>query len=201
MPYSRFIQSFGTTTPVFDDDPSPLLSPLLRALFHDENALRHISAFLKQFGGMLLYNGAYGIYSLSAAVHTSYVCLDYFDSFRGYTIIIGRDWLGSLFAVDFSRIQYGRPTVLVFDINTVETRSSGMDIEQFHETLVIDDPDMCFDLTLYQAWQHDHPPLTAINQIVGYTIPLALGGSDDFSNMALTDLDVYWSLTGDIGIP
>jgi Domain of unknown function (DUF1851) len=35
-------------------------------------------------------------------------------------------------------------------------------------------------------------------QCVGYQVPLFLGGKDSLENLEITDLDVYWSLSGQL---
>jgi hypothetical protein len=33
---------------------------------------------------------------------------------------------------------------------------------------------------------------------VGLTVPPFLGGSEDFDNMSVTDIEVYWSMTSQL---
>lgn len=200
MSYLQFSQHFNLTLNLDKHADPVALKALLRSPFQDDRAIGHVSSFLVELGGMLMYEGAYGIFSLPDALDATRLCLTYFPEFSGYTIVIGRDWLGYLFAVDFSRLLDAIPTVIVFDVNTHDALTTGMSIEQFHNSAVVEDPITCFNLDLYTEWQQQHASVTSLSQIVGYTIPLSLGGTDDFTNMVITDLDVYWTLTGDIGV-
>lgn len=113
--------------------------------------------------------------------------------------MFGRDWLGSLYAADFSRDVNGWPTVLALNIDFRDAMDTRLSLTDFHETALLDDAAAILNLDLYRSWLESHPPLRDAGRAVGYRIPLALGGEDSLSNMEESDLDVYWQLTGQIG--
>jgi hypothetical protein len=199
--YERLSQHTNIRPHLFTAEQEQHLTSLLAPPYRNSKAFASLSELLARFGDALISNGAYGLLTAETAQKLTPVCLEFFPTFRGAVIVFARDWLSNLYGADFSRIQANKPIVVVFDINSGEAFNTHLDIHQFHETVALDDPQMCFDVDLYQEWCQEQAPLTLITRCVGYTIPLALGGADDLTNMAETDLEVYWSLTGQIGQP
>lgn len=52
--------------------------------------------------------------------------------------------------------------------------------------------DACLASSFYKQWKENNKNKDIQNgQCVGYKIPLFLGGTDDISNLELSDVDVY----------
>jgi hypothetical protein len=43
-----------------------------------------------------------------------------------------------------------------------------------------------------------HGSALGFNECVGYRTPLFLGGSDDVANLEISDIDVYWTIMGQL---
>ena len=50
----------------------------------------------------------------------------------------------------------------------------------------------------FEAWLRGNPGPIRFDQCVGYQVPLFLGGADELRNLSVTDLDLYWTLTGEL---
>jgi hypothetical protein len=49
-------------------------------------------------------------------------------------------------------------------------------------------------------WLAAHPAAIQFDECVGSKVPLFLGGVDGVENLDVTDLDVYWTLTGQLRV-
>jgi hypothetical protein len=68
----------------------------------------------------------------------------------------------------------------------------------FHDEELIDYADAALATGFFESWSAangDSVPLSR-DQCVGYRVPLFLGGEDVVENLAVTDLEVYWTICG-----
>jgi hypothetical protein len=158
-------------------------------------------ALIATLGSRRLYKGAYFTLNTEESKICTELCLLLRSDFRGYITAIGHDWKGSIFAADVSRVSGGMPIILCFDVNSCEVLNTNTPMNDFLDELIIDQGHDVFDLLEYDDWVKSKGELSQPMRCVGYKVPLALSGSLDSQNMAECDLDVYWSLTAEIGVP
>lgn len=58
--------------------------------------------------------------------------------------------------------------------------------------------DACLASTFYKEWVEYCGNKAKLNYCMGYKVPLFLGGEDDISNLEEIDMEVYWSVTGQL---
>ena len=105
------------------------------------------------------------------------------------------DWLGRIFAADASRSEGGHSGVSMFQPGTGEVLEIPCDVDMFHQSELIEYCEEALAESFYRSWISSGGGLPAVDQCVGYKIPLFLGGVDDVQNLELCDLDVYWTIS------
>lgn len=71
---------------------------------------------------------------------------------------------------------------------------------EFHDTELVDHPDAALASDFFVEWLTENPGAVEFEQCVGYVVPLFLGGQDVIGNLELIDLDVYWTLSGQLRV-
>jgi hypothetical protein len=152
-------------------------------------------------GGRSLSGGLYRVHSQSAAIRWTAEVAEAFPDFAHRIACFGYDWLGRQFALDSARADAsGRPLVLLVEPGTGEALEIPVNLAQFHEIELIHEADAALAERFYREWRTrsgDDAPL-ALDECVGYRVPLFLGGKDEVDNLERTDAEVYWSLSGQL---
>lgn len=82
-------------------------------------------------------------------------------------------------------------------------RASAGDSEafsQFHDSELTEYADAALAASFVDQWLAAHPAAIQFDECVGSKVPLFLGGVDGVENLDVTDLDVYWTLTGQLRV-
>jgi hypothetical protein len=112
----------------------------------------------------------------------------------------GYDWLGRQFALDDQRMAGGEPLVLMCDLTTGEAFNIPATFADFHSRTLIEKSNAALNSDLFDRWaaaNRNALPLLP-NQIVGYRIPLSLGGKHEVANLEVVDFEVELELSGQI---
>lgn len=106
-------------------------------------------------------------------------------------IPFGYDWLGRIFAVD------GELNAKMYDVATNDVFIIA-DIENFFKTELAEYADDLIAADVYEEWLQSGGAKPTADHCIGYKVPLFLGGKDEFDNYELSDIDVYWTITGQL---
>ena len=120
------------------------------------------------------------------------------QQWAGRLVVFAFDWLGRQFAFDRSRVQGGEPLVSMLEPGTGELLEIPETFSGFIEREIIDYQDAALAASFHRQWLDSGGAAPRFNQCVGYKIPLFLGGTDEVSNLALTDLEVHVSFCGQL---
>jgi hypothetical protein len=71
-------------------------------------------------------------------------------------------------------------------------------MQDFHDCELVEEPEATVAYSFYQGWLTSGGGHPEYGQCVGYKQPLFLGGEDEVTNLAIVDLDVYWTLTAQL---
>ena len=112
--------------------------------------------------------------------------------------VFGFDWLGRAFATVTTRNEQGLPGVALFEPGTGQVLEVPCNVLTFHNEELIDYKDAALAETGHRTWLERGGTAPSNVQCVGYRKPLFLGGVDEIDNMEIVDLEVYWSLLGQI---
>ena len=110
----------------------------------------------------------------------------------------GADWLGRQFATDEGRLVDGQPQVLLLEPGSGEIYEIPDSFDSFHEREILEHPNETVELGLLSDWIETGGALPSYRECIGYKEPLFLGGSHDFTNFELSDIEVYWTICSQI---
>ena len=159
--------------------------PPLRELFH-------------RFEGASFNDGLYRVMSADTFKAAHVLVSQGFHEFAYRITAFAFDWLGRVFALDSSRLEEGLPGVVMFEPGTGQALEIPSNLATFHERELIDFSDAALAARFHAEWLASGGAAPKHSQCVGYKKPLFLAGKDELSNLALSDLDVYWALSGQI---
>jgi hypothetical protein len=157
-----------------------------------------LNELIARFGGASFNRGLYRIMRASDAAEWNVRIALAFPAHTNQTICFGYDWLGRVFALDGRRLEQGQPGVVMFEPGTGDALEIPANLLYFHDNELVQDADPALAINAHQKWLADGGAVPTYKECVGYKIPLFLGGADEFENMELSDLDVYWHLMGQL---
>lgn len=107
------------------------------------------------------------------------------------------DWLGRLYVLESAKGPVGSVVARV-EPEIGELTETGVPLGEFLNEFLVDDFDDVVATGLRSEYLGSGRPKPGPGQIVGYEVPLFLGGSDSIENMAPVDFRVYLSLSGQL---
>lgn len=153
-----------------------------------------------RFAGCTFENGLYRLHDATTGPLALALVEEAFPEAAGAVVPFGQDWLGRQFALDADRVVAGELQVTLFEPGTGEALDVPASFAEFHEEVLVDRADDALAASYFADWVALQPsalPLPS-DRCAGFEIPLFLGGEDVVDNLAVTDLEVYWSLCGQL---
>ncbi|MDQ0249220.1 hypothetical protein J2W22_001267 [Sphingomonas kyeonggiensis] len=142
--------------------------------------------------------GAYRLHRPEDVAHFTALATEAFPEFAERISCFGADWLGRQFATDEGRIIAGKPLVLLLEPGTGEALEIPLDRVSFHEQELVEEPDAAVAYSFFEQWLATGGIRPGYDQCIAYRQPLFLGGADEVSNLELSDLDVYWTISAQL---
>jgi hypothetical protein len=158
------------------------------------------SDFASEFAGATFAGGLYRVHDAESGPLALMLISETFPEFAGRTCPFGYDWLGRQFAVDSGRVAGGQPQVLLLEPGTGEALEIPLAFGGFHDEELVEYADAALATDFFETWSAANAgrlPLRR-DQCVGYRVPLFLGGQDVVDNLELSDIEVYWSVCGQL---
>ncbi len=121
-----------------------------------------------------------------------------FPDFKQRVLCFSYDWLGRHFALDFRRLEGDQYLVLMLEPGTGQALEIPATFRDFHERELIEFRSEALASDFYQSWLSSGRPQPNLSECVGYRKPLFLGGEDVLNNLELVDMEVYWSVCGQL---
>jgi hypothetical protein len=112
--------------------------------------------------------------------------------------VFGFDWLGRQFAVDSRGRRDEDPAVLLFEPGTGEVLEICAHFSMFHDGELIEFKNEALASHFFAQWRAAAGASVGFSECVGYRVPLFLGGKDQVDNLEIIDLDVYWTIVGQL---
>lgn len=182
--FERFLETFN----VSDGDP-----------ISDSSGPTDVEEWAKVVGGRTFDDGLYRVHTTRSAAAANSLVRAAFPEFAGRLSCFGYDWLGRQFATDAARGLGSDPEVLLFEPGTGQALEIPVPFSAFHDEL-IDFDEAALARSFYEQWRADGGAAPTLDECVGYRTPLFLGGQDDVSNLEVSDLDVYWTIMGQLRV-
>jgi len=113
--------------------------------------------------------------------------------------LFGFDWAGRQYAVEYRRGELQSEFVLQFDPAAGAALQLAAPASVF-ERQIDELGEEVLNARLFRAWQVVNPTIheVAFSECVGTNVPLFLGGQESVENLGLTDIEVYWTLVGQL---
>ncbi|MBM6403443.1 DUF1851 domain-containing protein [Phycicoccus sp. CSK15P-2] len=157
-----------------------------------------VGAWLDAAGGRTFGDGLYRVHTRASARSSDALVRAGFPEFAGRLTCFGYDWLGRQFATDAARGSDGDPEVMLFEPGTGEALEIPVPFSRFHDEELVDYTEEALARTFFDQWRHSGGSVPTVAECVGYKRPLFLGGQDVVANVELSDLDVYWTIMGQL---
>lgn len=150
-------------------------------------------AFCNQFGGQSFGEGLFNTFSYNQREKWNKIIGDYFPQYNNRISVIGYDWLGRCFAK-----LNDQDIVKLFEIGTGEVINIGCSLEKLldEEIPVYSNDSLAHNF--FNSWKKETSQDIPYGSCVGYKVPLFLGGKDNISNLELSDMEVYWTIVGQL---
>lgn len=156
------------------------------------------SSWIEIAGGSSFDDGLYRVHSEASARASDELVGAAFPEFAGRLRCFGYDWLGRQFATDTGRGAADDPAVMLFEPGTGEALEIAVPFSRFHDEELVDYSEDVLARSFFDRWRSLGGEAPAISECVGYQRPLFLGGKDDVANLEISDLDVYWTIMGQL---
>ena len=154
-----------------------------------------------QYPGSTFNHGIYRLHTPDTAQEANLIVVETFPRYKNAVICFSYDWLGRQFALDPRRMFDGEPGVLLIDLATRQAYEIDVTFVAFHNNVLIEDSQEALESHLFVDWASENQQSLPLrrNQIVGYRIPLTLGGQHEIANMVIEDMAVSLELDRQIG--
>jgi len=151
-----------------------------------------------RLGGCTFERGLYRVHSEASATAANELVIEAFPEFRGRLRCFGFDWLGRQFALDSDRGAPDDREVLMFEPGTGQALEIPVPFSRFHDEELVNYSEEALAASFFSAWMAEDGPEIRFDECVGYRTPLFLGGKDVLGNLEVSDIDVYWTIVGQL---
>ena len=143
---------------------------------------------IHRHGGLCVQKGLFRIYTPEQSEKWTTLLSEAFDDLEGEVVAYGRDWMGRQFAK-----QIGQPMLVMVDIAEGDFYTTENSLEGFFNDDLIEYAEDTLQIELFNTWNTKGVVLQP-DEIVGYLVPLKLGGQDSVENRHVIDAEVDWEL-------
>ncbi|MBC8060375.1 MAG: DUF1851 domain-containing protein [Clostridiaceae bacterium] len=163
-----------------------------------EKTVLGFNDLLNNYQGNLFGKGLYRLHKDDNIKKWNEIVLEAFPEFKGRIQCFGCDWLGRQFSLDKSRIVDGIPQIIMFEPDTGEVLEIPCNFIQFHNDEIPNYHDACLASEFFNNWMSMNKTMLTEQECVGYKVLLFLGGNDTVENLEISDMEVYWSICGQL---
>ncbi len=159
--------------------------------------VRGYGELLGRYAGTAFNGGEYRLHSAVTGPACQELVDEVFPEFQRRSKVFAMDWMGRQFGVDFARVVDGEPQILLFDPGYGDCFEIPTSFVEFHNVELVESPEAVLAHELYVEWRsHGSDDVIPSSKCVGLIVPLFLGGAESLANLEMSDLEVYWSLMG-----
>lgn len=154
--------------------------------------------FMKEFQGQTFKEGLYRVHKTTELDKWNNILFETFPSYTNKIFCFSYDWLGRHFALDFTRMSEGEPMILMLEPGSGEALEIPSTFLSFHENELIEYTDAALAIDFFNEWKKENPKPLDHSKCIGYKVPLYLGGEDEIHYLEESDMEVYWSIMGQL---
>ena len=152
--------------------------------------------FITQLGGRQFGGGLFSSFSVNNAEQWRQLVFEAFPETKGSFKLFGYDWMGNCFGIDT------RPgkneQILLFEIGTGDLLVLSPSLAHFLNEEIPQRHIAALASEYFKEWVEHAKSAPAYGNCVGYIVPPFLNGDDELANMEMSDMEVYWSIMGQI---
>jgi hypothetical protein len=179
-----------------------MLEVFSKHYIRDEDARAHdafsiepsVQALIQLFGGSSFSRGMYRVILESEKHAWDLTASKAFPAFGNRLSCFAYDWLGRIFALDPERLIDGLPGVVMLEPGTGQALEIPCHLSSFHDEELIEFSDAALAAEFYENWLSQGGATPSYSQCIGYLRPLFLSGKDEVTNLAVSDMNVYWEI-------
>jgi len=152
--------------------------------------------FISQLGGRQFGNGVFSSFSANNAEEWRQLVFEAFPETKGSFKLFGYNWMGNCFGIDT------RPgkneQILLFEIGTGDLLILSPSLSKFLNEEIPQRHTAALASEYFKEWVKHTKSAPSYGNCVGYIVPPFLGGEYAFDNLEISDMEVYWSILGQI---
>ena len=181
----KFLNTYKVTSAVVDKD---ITLEEMQDVNLVPNSLKTIFEIAQ---GHIFDSGLFRIYNLTNALKRTQIGKAYFSNERSDYYCFGCDWTGRQYAVN-----YDDTHIFMLDhaVNEFSHLESTLDVF-FNDFLVNMKEDILLASEFLNTMNHLKISKLEEHQILGFKVPLLLGGKDQLDNYVISDLDMDWDFS------
>lgn len=176
------------------DDDRPADGPFPPPPGFDVDGVREL---LTAHAGASFGGGAYRVHDGSRTRLWNALAFAAFADVAGAAWCFASDWLGRQHAL-LRTTPDGDPLVIILEVFTGQVLHTDLTFGEYHDGLLAEEPHRALELRLYDQWRRAGGETPSGSECVELVVPPFLGGEQTPANMGLTDMEVYWDLTGQL---
>ncbi|GAA3375492.1 hypothetical protein GCM10020367_43510 [Streptomyces sannanensis] len=160
-----------------------------------------LAGVFERMAGRTLANGFLRFHTPDSA-HESYAaCARMIEGLEGRYFPFAFDWMGRELLFDIREPGRRPRYVIAVDPAEGEYLRTDLSLDEFFVAVADEDED-ALAFPYFEEWRATDPGsgLLGFDQVVGYKVPLSLGGEDSVANMELTARRVYFELSTQIAL-
>ncbi len=154
--------------------------------------------FVVECGGASFNNGLYRVHSPPEVSRWTAIVGEVFTEFKNRILCFSYDWLGRHFAIDRARQDKGQFLILMLEPGTGKAFQIPSSFRMFHEKELVEYQNEALAANFYESWLSSGGQVPGLTECIGYKKPLFLGGRDTIENLEISDMEVYWSVFGQL---
>ena len=143
---------------------------------------------IRDLGGLSVENGLFRIHTFQTSIRWRENIETAFPKYTGKIGALGMDWMGRQFAYALKK-----DFVILFDISTGEDLVLEQTISEFLTDEIVRYGDDTFGAERARKFLSSDRVLN-FDEIIGFKVPLYLGGKDEDDNLEFINADVDWEI-------
>lgn len=196
--YRRYAVTMPFDGECHPDNRERLQPQDVSSILHLESVAPGIVDFLSRHAGLSFNQSLYRIHAVGDMRRWTAAVINAFPDFRERAFCFSCDWLGRHFSIDFGRREQSQCLILMFEPGTGQALEIPATFRDFHNVELVEYQNAALAADFYHTWLTAGGAIPDFTQCIGYNKPLFLNGADDVSNLELIDMNVYWSLLGQL---
>jgi hypothetical protein len=166
---------------------------------HFDYGIYELNQLISKFGGNSYQNGLYRVIGRDDLDAWNHKVSIVFPEYKKEQIFcFGFDWLGRVFALDRNANRDDDNNIIMFELGTGQVLEIPANLKTFHNNEIIGYGDASLASGFYKLWMISGGQPPNYGQCIGYKKPLFLGGADNLDNLELSEIDVYWTIVGQL---